>query len=142
MRSLMLACSAVLLLVVACTGRDRRPVVDSGPLGVDSGPGTDASVDSGPTDAGGVDAGPAVGSCLGACSAAGAAECPSFDSETCRTDCTTDQSSADAAGCGSEYRLLLGCRQMAFYTCDGSGEPATADCEAEATVWLSCMGAG
>lgn len=140
----------ILVTLAACHDRDARDGTDAGPIEVDSGADVEAGVDGGPVvdgggdsglpDAGEPDAGPAMGSCLGACSAAGAAMCASFSSETCRSDCTTARDESDAAGCGTEYRIVLGCLQMAVYTCNASGEPETEDCETESTAWADCMG--
>lgn len=117
-----------------------------GPEEADAGTGSDAGgEDAGPTDAAPTDALPrdsgttaGAADCDGWCTRAGAAGCTNFEMSTCLSDCRMDEAASTTAGCAAEYEALVDCLATATYTCDGSDEPATADCEPEAEAWVSC----
>ena len=153
--------SALITLALACSD-DRRRGTGSG----EGGPcpcvtglicdpasnlcirsGTDAGTvtDSGTTDAGGTtDSGTTTGgaNCEGMCARAGSSGCSNFDMTTCVSDCRSGETDSATAGCAPEYDALIDCGVTATYTCDGSREPATADCEEQANVWLACLSGG
>ena len=141
MHSRLAAVTALSIVALACTGRDRTRV-DAGPIGIDSGLADAAGLDGAPDlDVGpAADAGVVIGSCLGACAGASAPECPGFDRAACQDACQLEEDAADEAGCGMEYRLYLGCQQSSGWGCDASNQPFTPDCNDERAAWEGCMG--